>query len=146
MTKEKRNQTFPGQNCSFYFTAEQLSRGLIGQLAQGQTSLLWLWVVVTEVLWIPIQRSHILDSQQIVYKCIWQFQISSRAACVHRNSNTMEPVEMSMRKPDLEKRKPFAFCILHFYMSGFICFLFFFLVCVVPGVLSFHLFSLQQNI
>lgn len=145
MTKGKRNPPLPGQNGSFYITTEQLSRGLIGQIAQGQTWVLWLWVVVTEVLWIPVQCSHILRQSAIVYKCIRQFQISSRAACVHRNSNTIESVEILLRKPDLEKRKPFAFCIVHFYRSGFICFLFF-LVFVFPGVLSFHLFSLQQNI
>lgn len=50
----------------------------------------------------------------IAYKCIQQFQISSRAACVHRNSNTTKPVEILMRKPDLEKRKPFVFVFFIF--------------------------------
>lgn len=56
---------------------------------------------------------------EIMYKYIQQFQISPGAERAHRNSNTVEPVEIPMRKSNLEKREPFAFCLLRFYLFSY---------------------------
>lgn len=116
----------PGQNSSFYFIAEwridwsACSRPGISAVAVSCCNRGLVNSYPTQ----PHPRGSVA-----VYRCIHQFQISSRAACVHRNSNSTEPVEILMGKPDLEKRKPFAFHILHFYVSEFICFLFFLSLC-----------------
>lgn len=74
---------------------------------------------------------------EIMYRYIQQFQISPGAECAHRNSNTMQPVEIPMRKPNLEKKRTL------FFLFAQVLFAFlFFLVSVSPGVLSLHLLSL----
>lgn len=128
-----------GQNSSFYFIAEQridwaaCSRPDINAAAVSCCNRGLVNSYPTQ----PHPRE-----SAVAYRCIHRFQTSSRAACVHRNSNTTEPVEILMGKPDLEKRKPFAFDILHFYMSELICFIFF-LVCAFPGELSCFLSATQ---
>lgn len=148
LQKKRKSHTLPGQCYSLSYTADQQSRGLTWQLAQGQTSALWLWVALMEILRIPVQHSHIPENQQY-HTNIYIHSKYYPGQCVCTGSTVLEPLEISTRKTDLGKQNKWTnkttfCCCCHFVLFVFISqglFVFFlFLVCVFPGVLSFSSF------
>lgn len=100
-----------------YFTAEEVRGELIRQPAE-----------VTNTVFVSFSNRGLMESyliqshprqSEIMYRYIQQFRISPGAECAHRNSNTMQPVEIPMRKSILETGESFAFCLVRFYLLSY---------------------------